>query len=181
MRNFVWVPLVCALSSCEWTGRTFTASAIVPVKTTAQSPLCTTSRVPVNLEEQKTFKEIQGIIGRARVDGVSLFVSEPEMPQPGALARVVRGRVSFVAADTDAGTPVVEFNETDLYSTFAAQTEGSTDDDTIENLITRPSADAAGKLALSGKGRFLLEVATCADANPADIELVTNLTFYLEL
>ncbi|MFT3713684.1 MAG: hypothetical protein QM817_38995 [Archangium sp.] len=182
MRLFL-TSLVFVFSACEWTGRTFTASATVPVKTTAQSPLCTTSRVPVNLEDQKTFKEIEGIIGRVRVEGVSIQVNEPETPQPGVLATNVRGRVSFVPVDGSTGTPLVEFNETDLYSTFEAEIEPVTPDpDTvIENPITRPSAEAAGKVALTGKGKFQLEVATCTDANPADLELVTDLTIYLEL
>ncbi len=179
MKNFLWLSLF-TLTACEWTGRTFTTSVVVPVKTTAQSPSCTTSRVPVNLEEQKTFKEIQGLIGRLRIESISILVSEPETPQPDAQARSLRGRVSFVSAQTSVGAPVVEFNETELFSTFAAQTEGSTEDP-IENLITLPSAVAAGEVALEGKGRFLLEVASCTDVNPADVELVTDLTFYLEL
>ena len=134
----------------------------------------------MNLEEQRTFKEIQGLIGRLRVESINIFVSEPQTPQPDAQATSLRGRVAFVSAQTSVGAPVVEFNETELFSTFAAQLEGSTED-TIENLITLPSAQAAGELALEGKGRFLLEVATCTDVNPADIELVTDLTFYLEL
>lgn len=181
MRKFVWLPLLFVFSACEWTGRTFTASAIVPIKATAQSPSCTTSRVSLNLEEQKTFKEIQGLIGRVRVERISITVSEPETPQPGALASNVRGRISFFPLEGMTGAPLVEFNETELFSTFSAQTEGTEDAEDAENLITRPSADAAGELALKGKGRFLLEAATCADVNPADVELVTDLTFYLEL
>jgi hypothetical protein len=166
-------------TGCSWTGRTFTSPTVVAVTISANSPLCSTSRVAVNLEDQKTFAQVKDLVGRLELRSVTLSPSVADSASPDAKATAVHGTVGVAESQQATATPLLTFDTLAFGEQLLAQLPGSTDE-TIEHPLDAAAASAGSALALKTKGHFFIDLNACPDQTPADFTVSTELGFYLE-